>query len=178
MPINFNYIILDPAIIESAMATPMELNSAHLALYTGGPDEEIAEVGPYIFTSEKDTPFEKWFINEGWGNSWGIMLKSEYPLVESCKHFQKFLIVKTEEGEYLDFRFNDPRVLRIFLPTCDENQLREFFGPIEQFICEDEDPGFALVFSFEKNTLKTQRITTESLFETSEQKNQGRKFFV
>jgi hypothetical protein len=87
-------------------------------------------------------------------------------------------MIKTEDDQQLYFRFYDPRVLRIFLPTCDENQLREFFGPIEQFICEDEDPEFALVFSFEKNNLKTQRITRESLFETGEQKNQGRKFFV
>ncbi|MFZ1454002.1 MAG: DUF4123 domain-containing protein, partial [Ferruginibacter sp.] len=131
-----------------------------------------------LFSYQKDSAFSNWYAENGWGVSWGVIVKSEFLFEETYRHFRKFLMVKTENDEQLYFRFYDPRVLRIFLPTCDENQLREFFGPIEQFICEDEDPEFALVFSFEKNTLKTQRITRESLFETGEQKNQGRKFFV
>jgi hypothetical protein len=79
------------------------------------------------------------------------------------KHFRKFLIVKTEEGDELYFRFYDPRVLRIFLPSCDKEQLKEFFGPVSYFVCEDEDPGTGLIFSLEKNVLKTEKVTKEAV---------------
>jgi hypothetical protein len=83
---------------------------------------------------------------------------------EVYNHFRKFLIVETEDLEKLYFRFYDPRVLRIFLPTCSSSQLDEFFGPVDRFICEDEDPAFALVFSLRKGLLITERKPLKWLF--------------
>ena len=134
---------------------PKELNKDYSSLYKGRSEEDLADVAPYLFDLKNGSEFEKWYAEFGWGNSWGLIVKSEFLFEETYRHFRKFLMVKTENDEQLYFRFYDPRVLRIFLPTCDENQLKEFFGPVEHFICEDEDPEFALVFSFEKNTLKT-----------------------
>jgi hypothetical protein len=54
------------------------------------------------------------------------------------KHLRKFLIVQSEEGKEMYFRYYDPRVLRVFLPTCEPAQLKEFFGPIEAFLAENE----------------------------------------
>jgi hypothetical protein len=72
-------------------------------------------------------------------------------------------MVQTEDKEELYFRFYDPRVLRIFLPTCDEDQLNEFFGPVDYFVCEDEDPAFALAFTLKDGELKTERMPKEDL---------------
>ena len=58
--------------------------------------------------------------------------------------FRKFLIVKLEVGKELYFRFYDHRVLRIFLPTCYEKQLKYFFGLIKVFAMESEDAEFEL----------------------------------
>jgi hypothetical protein len=55
------------------------------------------------------------------------------------KALRRFLIVKTENGQRLLFRFYDLRVLRTFLPTCDSGQRKEFFGPIQSFVAESED---------------------------------------
>ena len=74
------------------------------------------------------------------------------------KHFRKFLIVQAEDGMELYFRFYDPRVLRIFLPTCTRNQLIEFFGPVQKHIMEDEDPSYALIFSLENGILRKERV--------------------
>ena len=172
------FLLLDAARVEDNISIARQLNSSNISLYRGTIDDELNDIAPFLFTYNDNSEFATWYFKNGWGNSWGLIIESEYPIEETLNHFQKILIVKTEDDQEIYFRFYDPRVLRIFLPTCDEKQLREFFGPIEQFICEDEDPAFALVFSFEKNTLKTQRITKESLFEAGEQKNQGRKFFV
>ena len=37
------------------------------------------------------------------------------------------------------FRFYDPRVLRIYLPTCTLEESRVFFGPIDGFLVESAD---------------------------------------
>lgn len=175
---SHSFLLLDAARVDEYMDKAKELNATHQSLYKGSAEEDLADVSPYFFSYQKGSEFYNWYAENGWGDSWGLIVKSEFLFEETYRHFRKFLMIKTEDDQQLYFRFYDPRVLRIFLPTCDEKQLKEFFGPVEQFICEDEDPEFALVFSFEKNELKTQRITRESLFETSEQKNQGRKFFV
>jgi hypothetical protein len=83
-------------------------------------------------------------------------------------------MVKTEEGEELYFRFYDPRVLRIFLPTCDREQLKDFFGPVDYYLCEDEDPAYGLVFSLENSALKTERISKQEVMLFNPEKKKKR----
>jgi hypothetical protein len=134
-------------------------NKAHDSLYRGTSNEKLSGVAPYLFQFAHPTPFSNWFLKSGWGDSWGLMVKSSWPLPELHKHFRKFLMVQTEDGQELYFRFYDPRVLRIFLPTCDAVQIRELFGEaIDAFVMEDEDPAFALRFRHENGILKTERF--------------------
>ncbi|HRO43103.1 MAG TPA: DUF4123 domain-containing protein, partial [Flavipsychrobacter sp.] len=83
---------------------------------------------------------------------------------ELHKHFRKFLLVKTEDEQELYFRFYDPRVLRIFLPTCDQGQIREFFGAVDYFLMEDEDPEFAIRYWHENGILRTKQYRKQDLF--------------
>jgi hypothetical protein len=46
------------------------------------------------------------------------------------------------------FRYYDPRVLRVYLPTCVTVELRTVFGPIECFWMEGESPEKMLEFCF------------------------------
>ena len=147
MPIRSNFILLDAAKMENNLYEAKERNKDHSSLYKGRAEEDLADVAPYLFNLANGSEFENWYAENGWAKSWGIPFYSTHKFEEVYSHFRKFLLVKTEEGEELYFRFYDPRVLRIFLPTCDEKQLREIFGPVEYYICEDEDPEFALVFS-------------------------------
>ena len=54
------------------------------------------------------------------------------------RHFRQFLRVRDEAGREFFFRFYDPRVLRVYLPTCNSEELRTFFGPVELFSMEGE----------------------------------------
>ena len=47
----------------------------------------------------------------------------------------KLLWVRDEGQRQLYFRFYDPRVLPVFLPTCDAEQRRQVFGPVEKLYC-------------------------------------------
>jgi hypothetical protein len=49
-------------------------------------------------------------------------------------------------------------VLCTFLPTCREDELREFFGPIDRWIAETEDGTALTIFSLEDSRVTRTRI--------------------
>ncbi|MET4075069.1 DUF4123 domain-containing protein [Hymenobacter sp. UYCo722] len=161
---TYTYVILDGAKMLSLLATVQRLNNNYLSLYRGDKWGALSSVAPYIFCFQKETIFTKWLIKRGWGNSFGIFINSSATLQEIHRHFRKFLMVQTDTGKKLYFRFYDPRVLRIFLQNCDEAQLLSFFGPVSFFIMEDESPKQALVFSLRQGKLNCKVIVTETLF--------------
>jgi hypothetical protein len=160
---NISYILLDAARMDPEIITAKELNPRFDSLYRGRSEESLSSVAPYLFTLDKETEFRKWYFDKGWGDSWGVLVYSSEDLKTLVKHFRQFLMVKTEDGEELYFRFYDPRVLRVFLPTCDSRQLKEFFGPVDYFICEDEDPTFADIYCLNNYELVASKITKEEV---------------
>jgi hypothetical protein len=159
--ITLNFSLLDAARMLDQMETAQNLNQEYDSFYRGRSEEALDIVAPYLFTYQEGREFARWLASTGWGNAWGICLYTEATLAELHHHFRKFLLVKTEEGQELYFRFYDPRVLRIFLPTCDEEQLREFFGPVNYFMMEDEDPSRAIVFYRQEGKLGSYTLPVE-----------------
>lgn len=162
-----NYLLLDAARMQEETEQAKEQNPRYASLYKGRSEEDLAGVAPYLFTYRKGSHFANWYQSNGWGHAWGVLVKSTLPFDEVYKHFRKFLLVKTEDGRELYFRFYDPRVLRTFLPGCDARQLAEFFGPVQHFICEDKDPGNALDFSIQNNALQTAQTAQEAVFSSA-----------
>jgi hypothetical protein len=172
-------MIYDSARMEAEIINAKDLNNKFCSLFLGFKQEKsLSGVAPYIFQINTGDTIDEWYFEKGWGDSWGVILFSGENLKYLAKHFRNFLIVKTEEGEELYFRFYDPRVLRIFLPTCDQQQLKEFFGPVDYFICEDEDPMFGLVFDLDHGKLNTIRISSEQVISFKpEEKKKKFSFF-
>jgi hypothetical protein len=157
------FILLDAARMGGDILNAKGLNPDFDSLYRGKSEAHLAAVSPYLFSIQHNTEFENWFLQKGWGDSWGILVFSNSELKTLVKHFRQFLMILTEDKKDLYFRFYDPRVLRIFLPTCNREQLKEFFGPVEYFVCEDEEPGSALIFSLHDEELKIKRITKDEV---------------
>lgn len=154
-----NYLLLDGArITADIVAIKANYVSQGKSLYLGKTKEDIEDVGPFLFSLKPNDDLTGWFNNNGWGNACGLLVFSRVPYDDLFRHCRKFLLVKTEDQQELYFRFYDPRVLRIFLPTCSSGQLREFFGPIEFFILEDEDPNFVLKFWLDRDILCSDRF--------------------
>jgi hypothetical protein len=159
-----NYILFDAARLKQQIHKAKAIKPNFISLYKGRNVEDLADVGPYLFTIEAGSEIASWYKKTGWGNSWGVLVNSNADFQSLFLHFQKFLLVENEEGKQLYFRFYDPRVLRIFLPSCDNLQLDDFFGPVQQFICEDENPDFALVFSYNGRKLVKDKVNAETIF--------------
>ena len=112
----------------------------HRSLYEGAQGDAIGEAAPYLVRLSKDGALLSHLVAEGWGQSWGVYLTSERPLVDVRRHLRRLLMVEAEgEPQRLYFRFYDPRVLRRFLPQSNVRQRAEMFGAvIGAFLMEGE----------------------------------------
>jgi Domain of unknown function (DUF4123) len=131
--------------------------SDHTCLFAGPLAPELVVVAPYLVQLTYDHQKTRKFIRQAWGNSWGVFVKSDTRLEALRRHFRTFLLVRDESGKRLMFRYYDPRVLRIYLPTCWPEELKTVFGPIEQYLMEDDPPETLLGYSVEKKQLVTRR---------------------
>jgi hypothetical protein len=110
-----------------------------VCLYQGPTAAEMAAVAPYLVRIGPRTDVFDWLWDEGWGESWGIFIWSVATIEQLRAHFRKLTKVRTEDGKVLLFRFYDPDVLSIFLPTCTPAQIEEMFGPVMRFFMEASD---------------------------------------
>lgn len=160
------FILLDSARIEQNLFDAKQLNLGFKSLYNSNIEPTHSDVAPYLFTFSDNQPFRSWFFENGWGNAWGVIVSTKVSFEDCWKHFRKFLLVKTEDGQELYFRFYDPRVLKIFLPTCDGKQIMEFFGPVDKFIVEGETKEEAIEFWHRQGVLHKNTISVEKLLGT------------
>ena len=105
-------------------------------LFAGDLPQELAEAAPYLVALSPHSHLTEALLTLGWGHSWGVFLESSAILQDLRRHFRRFLEVCDEQGKRLLFRYYDPRVLRIYLPTCNEEELRFVFGPVDRFVLE------------------------------------------
>jgi hypothetical protein len=127
-------------------------------LYSGQIPRELEIAAPYLVNLEQDDSLTGRLLDEGWGQSWGVFLKSDSSLARLRKHLREFLLVRDPSGRRLVFRYYDPRVLRVYLPTCTTEELRTVFGPIHTFWMEGEDPAELIEFVFDGRKLARNSI--------------------
>jgi hypothetical protein len=127
-------------------------------LYSGALPRELEVAAPYLVSLEYNDRATRRIIGEGWGNSWSIFLKCPATLKKLRRHLREFLVVRGPGGKRLVFRYYDPRVLRIYLPTCSVGELSTVFGPIETFWIEAADPAMLLEFTFDGRRLVQKTI--------------------
>ena len=70
-------------------------------------------------------------------------------------------MVQGPEGENLYFRYYDPRVLRIYLPTCNQEEMATLFGPVTAYLLEDKDPDLLLRFTPGPERVRLERLRPE-----------------
>lgn len=152
------YALLDAARDPGVLRLLRGSGAEHQSLYEGLEGETLADYAPYLASLPADCPAREPLAREGWGESWGVYLTCPLPFAEVRRHFRHFLLVRDEAGEELYFRFYDPRVLRVFLPTCTSAELATFFGPAHHFIVEDDPPEKLVRFGLEGGRLRAEAV--------------------
>ena len=147
------YAILDAARDDMIYPRLAESDAQKVCLLIGDQARELAAVAPYLVEVDSEDPFTQWLLDDGWGKSWGIFVESEATFIELRHHFRSFLRVVDESGKTLFFRYYDPRVIRVFLPVCDNAQLLTMFGPVEHYFVEGEKQNTLIQYSLRDNKL-------------------------
>lgn len=111
--------------------------SKAVSLFTGTANEWHWAVAPYLF--QVDSDLLDWISETLWKKPWGIFAMSKANLEELRLHFKKFLMVQLPDGKQWLFRYYDPRILQVCLPTCEPWELQKFFGPVRAFATADND---------------------------------------
>jgi hypothetical protein len=141
------FAILDAArdqkVVELLSCSGEEFRS----LYDGKSAGELALLAPYLVRLPPESPLLEKLGHNAWGKSWGVYLTCSRPLMELRHHLRQFLMAQIEGGDVVYFRFYDPRVLRVYLPTCTEQERREFFGPVGNYLVEGDPHSTLLNFA-------------------------------
>jgi len=124
-----------PGLLDRLDSDP-SLESA--CLFRGALEPDMAEVAPYLVKLDLDSEFTEWVVGTGWAQHWGSFVTSRQGFRRLRNHLRALTLVYRRDGTPLYFRYYDPRVLRVFLPTCTPAQLKQMFGPVNAFVAENE----------------------------------------
>jgi hypothetical protein len=152
------YAVLDGASIANLLPLLSEHGLSNVCLLAGELDRELAQAAPYLAQLEAQSPFAELFLSQGLGKHWGILAVSVADLRTLRMHFRKLLSVWDPDGKPLFFRCYDPRVLRIYLPTCNSGELRTVFGSVTAYYAEAEVAGRLLRFTQGPDGLGQQQL--------------------
>ena len=139
------FVILDGASVPLLLEQLERYQPEYDCLYRGQLTRDLAEVVPYLVRLEKDSELLKWILEQGYGQHWGIFAVAPVNLRILRQHFRHLLTIQDPDGNSFYFRFYDPRVFRVYLPTCHTREKQQLFGPVIRYLVEDEDQDQALL---------------------------------
>jgi hypothetical protein len=149
------YAVLDGASIPNLLEKLAPHAGEYECLYRGELKPDLASAAPYLVYLPEDSDLTSWILQQGWGKHWGVFVNSPADLPTLRRHFRTFLMVHTSEGMPLYFRYYDPRVLRVHLPTCNAEELKTMFGPVTAYVTESDKPGVLMHFRLKNGALAT-----------------------
>ena len=127
-----------------AFAAPRQYGQTIQWLFEAGSGSHMLDVAPYLVPIAYRTryPYDGSGYLDLWaqklGTSAGILLITPAEPEPLREHLRDLFRVTDEEDRRYFFRFYDPRVLRVYLPTCTTAEGKELFGPIRRILCEAE----------------------------------------
>ena len=144
----------------------------HLCLFSGRLHPEVEAAAPHIVELSPGYRFTPKLIEMAWGQSWGVFVRIKDG-TNLRAHLRRFLRVRDESGRILMFRYYDPRVLRVYLPTCTTEELRTVFGPVSSYVVEAEDAASVIEFTFDGYQLHQHRIPLTRAADAADGEDRG-----
>lgn len=97
----------------------------------------LRAAAPYLVHLAAASAQSREMLRRCGGDHWGILVSAPAHVTtrQLRLHFKKLLWVQDEQGRKLNFRFYDPRVLSVYLPTCTKEERDYFFGKAEALHC-------------------------------------------
>jgi hypothetical protein len=134
---------------------PLVMQAADRACLFGGEvPEPLNRAAPYVVDLKPHEPLFGAWRDEGYGQSWGIMVRSVLPLDALRLHLKHFLVARLPDGMVAQFRFYDPRVFGPYLSSLTAEELARWFNGVSAFLVERQEGGGFHEFSFDGTRLE------------------------
>jgi len=132
------YSVLDACDQPSVPVKIQELgDDKAVSLFKGSAQEDYWAVAPYL--ARVDVALLRWMYEQLWESPWGIFIFAQVPLLDLHDHLRRFLVVTLPDEKIWFLRYYDPRVLPVFLSTCNDQEWKAFLGPVRSYgICESQ----------------------------------------
>ncbi|MGA2498904.1 MAG: DUF4123 domain-containing protein [Tepidisphaeraceae bacterium] len=153
--------VVDPDFCPQIIAMIEQHRVEHAALLGPHFAPDLLRRSPHLVRLEPFSPFSEWLLS-GWGLSWGIYAVSSASMDALREHFRSLLMVLDPSGTLLFFRYYDPRVFGVYLPTVNEQEAGAVFGPVESYVFEEEDTHAILRFVRGKKQMQAERFAVVS----------------
>jgi len=147
------WMIVDAARNQQILPMLKAFRLEYYCLYRGPLTRSLEAAAPYLLQLDYRDPATHRFLGNAWDQSWGVFLKCDLDAYSVRRHLRGFLVVRDPGGSRLLFRYYDPRVLRVYLPTCVEDELQRMFGPFECFWTEGRASQIMLEFRLARGKL-------------------------
>lgn len=142
------FAVIDGAQVSGLLGVLAELTPPNDCLFAGKLDPSVARVAPYLVELERGSSFADWLLDRHWAQNACIFLRGTVELDPLRKHLKGFTMAKLPDGQRAFFRFYDPRVLRVYLPSCNAEEVETLFGDaVEHYLVESESGEDVLEFA-------------------------------
>ena len=109
-------------------------------LFAGKLAEPVLRASPFLVELSPSDPLSRLWRTQGWGRAWGVLISSRATLPVLRRQLRRFTQVKLPDGAGpVLFRYWDPRVFRVFLPTVAPGEIAPWFADADRYIVETED---------------------------------------
>ncbi|MGJ8640763.1 MAG: DUF4123 domain-containing protein [Opitutaceae bacterium] len=120
------YLLLDGASSPEVYQLILRAKEEFRCLYRGQLSDDLVMCAPYVLRIRKPSAVALKLIRALFENNSGLIFraKKNADIDTLRRHFRKFLMAQLPDKKTVYFRFYDPRVLRVYLPTCTEAELK------------------------------------------------------
>jgi len=156
------YMLIDGAATRALIEHLYDDEAEFSCLISGPLGPDMQEVAPYLVALRDGEPFTDWILEHALGENWGTVLRASLSMDELVRRYRRLLRVRGPDGDPLFFRYYDPRVLRVFLPTCEPDDLGDWFDGVRYYFAEGKAPGSLLRFTTDGDGVQTQELQLPS----------------
>jgi hypothetical protein len=156
------WAVLDGARDKRVYSAVVGCYTDNCCLYSGDLPSDLKLAAPYLVSLDPEDHTTRYILKHAWGNNWGIFLRSTSSMETLRRHLKKLLVVKDQRGRRLIFRYYDPRVLRVYLPTCWPAELEEVFGPVKAYLVEGAESETVIQYRLDGKGLVEKVVRLEA----------------
>lgn len=133
------FLLLDASINPDIPICVEAFSEPARCLFDGAAFEELSDVGPWLIELRRYGDAWDWYVEEGYGQNWGIMFHTRLPMVKLKTQLKKFIKVQDDGNNAYYFKFYRPQHLNTYLPQFDADQMARFMKGLDAVFGETHD---------------------------------------